>query len=201
MTSIDCTPLTIDDATLAHLLSLASRPPWTHAPLALRVTDAQMAALDVEVIGGVAYLGDVPVTTGDTQPPPRPRAPVVVEPVVVDLDEAKAARIEANSAELLAHVESRIDKDEMNALIATRLRVLGMRADGVTPNAEAVALLDGMQAWVDGCMMMSALLSSTVEMASTVEEVGAIAPDLAALPAPAIVSAGALTFMLYAGGL
>lgn len=197
MNDIDCTPLTIDDATLAHLLWLARRPPWTHAPLALRVTPYQMAELlDVEFVDGHAYLGDVPVTTGETQPPPRPRAPVVVEPVVVDLTVYKAQRKVENKTLLWEHVDANVEPREREALAALMQKCTLMKMQGLEVNEWALAVLFMTLEWCDAAMKLQQSMSNLIDLATTIEEVDGIVPDLGALgPSPG-VTAGQISVFL-----
>lgn len=198
---IDCTPLTLDDALLAHLLWLASRPPWTHAPLALRVTDAQMAALAVEFVDGHAYLGDVPVTTGETQPPPRPRAPVVVEPVVVDVVVAKAQRKNETRDELWAYVDDHISPREREAMIGLFLGANFTLLSGGYINPWALGVLVFALDWCKGGMrQQEAVLTPAIDAATDVDGVAAVVPDFDALGPPPAVTAGQIEVMLTAEG-
>lgn len=178
---IDCTPLVIDDATLAHLLSLASNPPWTHAPLALRVTPAQIAALDVEFVDGVAYLGDVPVTTGETQPPPRPRAPVVVEPVVVDLAEAKAARIVELQASIRAHVDEVLPRDEREIALADYCDLLFALIGGAFVDGEAATILQAKKNFTLRARVEGLRVEAACNACVTVDDLADVVVDFATI--------------------
>lgn len=202
---IDCRALTLDTAVLARCLWLASRPPWTPAPLALRVTDAQMAALDIEVIEGVAYLGDVPVTTGETQPPPRPRAPVVVEPVVepvvVDLVALKAQRKNETRDELWSYVDSKISPREREAMIGLFLAANFTLTIGGHVNQWALGVLVFCLDWCKGGMrQQEAVLTPAIDAATDVDGVAAVVPDFDALGPPPAVTAGQIEVMLTVEG-
>lgn len=137
---INCTDYAvIDDALLARVLYLARQ----HTPpLHLWVTPDQMAELlDVEVIDGVAYLGNVPVTTSEQVPPPAVVVPAVVVPVVVDLDEAKAARTLELQASIRAHVDSVLPRDEREIALADYCDLLFALIGGAFVDGEAATLL------------------------------------------------------------
>lgn len=169
---INCVDLVIDVALIEHLCDLAR----LHTPpLHLRVTSAQLASLSVETIAGVAYLGNVPVTTSKQVPPPRPAPPVVEVPV--DLDTAKARRVVELQAAIRSHVDEVMPRDTREMALADYCDLLfaivgGGTVDGVKATAlmaqkgftlRARAEGDRVEVDIEACVTVGAVGAVTVD--------------------------------------